>query len=108
MGTVAVIKCVQSGVYINNRMTFTEVNARLRTDASFSNGEDEDHHVQQYIMHCRIAAHCSSCVCSRLAVCVFSTHWDGLNAEVTFQVCVPYLTKRLNSLHFINPVKKTL
>lgn len=39
-------KCVQSGIYINNRMTFPELNARVRTDVSFSNAEDEDHHVQ--------------------------------------------------------------
>lgn len=39
-------KCVQSGIYINHRMTFPEVNARTRTDISFSNAEDEDHHVQ--------------------------------------------------------------
>ena len=39
-------KCVQSGVYMNNRMTFPEANARARTDESFSNTEDEDHHIQ--------------------------------------------------------------
>lgn len=39
-------KCVQSGIYINHRMTFPEVNARARTDVSFSNAEDEDHHVK--------------------------------------------------------------
>ncbi|XP_058631559.1 uncharacterized protein LOC131540562 [Onychostoma macrolepis] len=39
-------KCVQSGIYINNRMTFPELNSRVRTDVSFSNAEDEDHHVQ--------------------------------------------------------------
>lgn len=39
-------KCVQSGVYMNNRMTFPEANARARTDESFSNTEDEDHHIR--------------------------------------------------------------
>ena len=39
-------KCLQSGVYMNNRITFPEANARVRTDESFSNAEDEDHHIQ--------------------------------------------------------------
>lgn len=31
---------------MNNRITFPEANARVRTDESFSNAEDEDHHIQ--------------------------------------------------------------
>lgn len=39
-------KCLQTGIYLNNRMTFPELNATVRTDTSFSNAEDEDHHIQ--------------------------------------------------------------
>ncbi|KAI5611118.1 hypothetical protein C0J50_0024, partial [Silurus asotus] len=38
-------KCVQSGVYSNHRMTFPEINASLRTDESFRQAVDEDHHL---------------------------------------------------------------
>ncbi len=39
-------KCHQSGVRKSNRMTFPEVNARRRTDDSFRQETDEEHHVQ--------------------------------------------------------------
>ncbi|KAI2647722.1 Tolloid-like protein 2 [Labeo rohita] len=39
-------KCVQPGIYINNRMTFPELDANVRTDISFLNAEDEDHHLK--------------------------------------------------------------
>lgn len=38
-------KCVQSGVYINHRMTFPEFHAPQRTDESFKHTVDEDHHL---------------------------------------------------------------
>lgn len=37
-------KCIQSGLRIGSRMTFPEVNARLRTDQCFRDSFDEDHH----------------------------------------------------------------
>lgn len=37
-------KCTQEGVYTERRMTFPEINARLRTDESFRAMSDEDHH----------------------------------------------------------------
>lgn len=40
-------KCCQEGLYIKNRMTFPETNARLRTDESFRNREDEHYHVSR-------------------------------------------------------------
>ncbi|XP_019735241.1 uncharacterized protein LOC109521683 isoform X3 [Hippocampus comes] len=40
-------KCDQTGVRKCNRMTFPEVNARRRTDDSFRQAMDEEHHVQQ-------------------------------------------------------------
>lgn len=39
-------KCHQLGVRKSNRMTFPEVNARRRTDDSFRQETDEEHHVQ--------------------------------------------------------------
>lgn len=44
-------KCTQSGVYINHRMTFPEVHAVLRTDLSFLQMLDEDHHTGISILH---------------------------------------------------------
>lgn len=38
-------KCVQSSVYINHRMTFPEIHASQRTDESFKQTVDEDHHL---------------------------------------------------------------
>lgn len=38
-------KCVQSGVYMQKRMTFPETNAALRTDETFRSMRDEDHHI---------------------------------------------------------------
>lgn len=40
-------KCHQTGVRKSNRMTFPEVNARCRSDDSFRQVTDEQHHVQQ-------------------------------------------------------------
>ncbi|XP_076854932.1 uncharacterized protein LOC143509924 isoform X2 [Brachyhypopomus gauderio] len=40
-------KCVQSGVYMNHRMTFPETHAACRTDESFRVNADEDHHLHQ-------------------------------------------------------------
>lgn len=37
-------KCTQSGLFIKNQMTFPENNAPLRTDLSFRQMTDEDHH----------------------------------------------------------------
>jgi hypothetical protein len=37
-------QCTQRGIYAENRMTFPEVNAPLRTDESFAAMEDEGHH----------------------------------------------------------------
>jgi hypothetical protein len=37
-------KCKQEGVYMNNRMTFPEINAALRTDEEFQMMADEEHH----------------------------------------------------------------
>ncbi len=39
-------KCHQKGVRKSNRMTFPEVNASRRTDATFRQAVDEEHHVQ--------------------------------------------------------------
>lgn len=38
-------KCIQSGIYLQNRMTFPETSSVLRTDESFSEMCDEDHHL---------------------------------------------------------------
>jgi hypothetical protein len=38
-------KCLQEGEYINGRMAFPEINATLRTDASFRAKLNEDHHL---------------------------------------------------------------
>lgn len=38
-------KCTQPGVWLNNRMSFPEVRAPLRTDDMFSQMADEDHHI---------------------------------------------------------------
>lgn len=38
-------KCHQKGVRKSNRMTFPEVNARRRTNDTFRQAEDEEHHV---------------------------------------------------------------
>lgn len=38
-------KCIQTGVWVNHRMTFPEVNSPYRTDASFIRMADEGHHV---------------------------------------------------------------
>lgn len=38
-------KCTHNGVYLNNRMTYPLQNNTLRTDASFSDQLDEDHHL---------------------------------------------------------------
>ncbi|XP_038554925.1 uncharacterized protein LOC119888442 [Micropterus salmoides] len=38
-------KCHQTGVRKSNRMTFPEVNARRRTDDSFRQAVDEEHHI---------------------------------------------------------------
>lgn len=37
-------RCTQEGVYINHRMVFSDVNAGARTDISFLQKTDEDHH----------------------------------------------------------------
>lgn len=37
-------KCTQEGEYIKNRVTFPQVNCSLRTDQSFRDKLDEDHH----------------------------------------------------------------
>ena len=37
-------KCTQSGVYTGSEMVFPEVDAPLRTDASFQEMRDEEHH----------------------------------------------------------------
>lgn len=37
-------KCTQTGIYLRNRMTFPECNAPPRTDLSFRQMQDEDHH----------------------------------------------------------------
>lgn len=37
-------QCIQEGEYINGKMTFPEINATLRTDDSFKNKTDENHH----------------------------------------------------------------
>jgi hypothetical protein len=37
-------KCIQEGVYINNRMTFPETDCWLRTDDDFRKMTDEEHH----------------------------------------------------------------
>lgn len=37
-------KCIQTGVWINHRMTFPEVNSPCRTDTSFISMSDEGHH----------------------------------------------------------------
>ena len=37
-------KCTQEGVYLNNRMTYPDCKATLRTDADFEKMTDEDHH----------------------------------------------------------------
>ncbi|XP_048010162.1 uncharacterized protein si:dkey-242h9.3 isoform X1 [Megalobrama amblycephala] len=39
-------KCHQTGIRKSNRMTFPEVNARCRTDDSFRQATDEEHHIQ--------------------------------------------------------------
>lgn len=39
-------KCQQTGVWKSNRMTFPEVNAKRRTDESFRQATDEEHHIQ--------------------------------------------------------------
>ncbi|XP_067229733.1 uncharacterized protein [Chanodichthys erythropterus] len=39
-------KCHQTGIRKSNRMTFPEVNARRRTDDSFRQATDEEHHIQ--------------------------------------------------------------
>nr|XP_055061186.1 uncharacterized protein LOC129444502 isoform X1 [Misgurnus anguillicaudatus] len=44
-GYSACDKCVQTGVFIGNRMTFPQTDSALRTDASFRQMLDEDHHV---------------------------------------------------------------
>lgn len=38
-------KCTQTGLYLKHRMTFPEMNAPLRTNLSFRQMIDEDHHV---------------------------------------------------------------
>lgn len=43
-------KCIQSGVYINHRMTFPEINSPRRTDESFINMSDEDHHTETSLL----------------------------------------------------------
>lgn len=40
-------KCVQTGVYIRNCKTFPQTDCTLRTDASFRQMLDEDHHAAQ-------------------------------------------------------------
>lgn len=37
-------KCEQQGVHINRRMTFPEVSAQLRTNESFRNNRNQEHH----------------------------------------------------------------
>ncbi|XP_047670227.1 uncharacterized protein LOC125138348 [Tachysurus fulvidraco] len=39
-------KCHQTGVWKSNRMTFPELNAKRRTDKSFRQATDEEHHIQ--------------------------------------------------------------
>lgn len=39
-------KCHQTGIRKSNRMKFPEVNARRRTDYSFRQATDEEHHIQ--------------------------------------------------------------
>ena len=39
-------KCIQHGEYLNSRMTFPETGASLRTDVSFDEMVDDDHHVR--------------------------------------------------------------
>lgn len=43
-------KCIQEGDFIDNRMTFPEINSSLRTDHSFSQKTDEDHHTGRFIL----------------------------------------------------------
>ncbi|KYN21859.1 hypothetical protein ALC57_05753 [Trachymyrmex cornetzi] len=43
-GFYSCTKCTQSGTFINNRLTFLETNAELKTDTSFRNKSDEDFH----------------------------------------------------------------
>jgi len=38
-------KCTQEGEYYEHRMTFPEISAPLRTDISFAEMRDEDHHL---------------------------------------------------------------
>lgn len=38
-------KCIQSGVYLSNRMTFPENNSSRRTDENFKSMYDEDNHL---------------------------------------------------------------
>lgn len=43
-GYSACTKCSTKGTYVLNRVTFPEVNATLRTDQTFSNRDDKNHH----------------------------------------------------------------
>lgn len=42
-------KCIQ-GDFLNNRMTFPQLDCHLRTDESFQNKSDEDHHLGESIL----------------------------------------------------------
>lgn len=43
-GFYSCAKCTQSGTFINNRLTFPETNAELRTNTSFRNKSDKNFH----------------------------------------------------------------
>ena len=43
-------RCTQTGVYVNHRMTFPEVNAPKRTNAMFDEMEDDAHHRGESIL----------------------------------------------------------
>lgn len=43
-------KCTQEGEYLNGRMCFPEINCVLRSDQSFSNKTQEEHHLKHSIL----------------------------------------------------------
>lgn len=43
-GFYSCTKCTQSGIFINNRLAFPDINVNLRTDTSFKNKSDDEFH----------------------------------------------------------------
>lgn len=44
-------KCWAEGTFVNNRMTFPEINSKLRTDKEFHSGTDIDYHKEKSILY---------------------------------------------------------